>query len=93
MVNIGREWTTLRQQPCGSNCIAQCTPAPLRLGGERARQISAESRVSTVVVEVLSTGAAPNARTSTVAVEVLHSLTEQVSDTGGQKPIVVVVAG
>jgi hypothetical protein len=53
----------------------------------------AESRVSTIVVEVLSTGATPNARTSTVAVEVLHSLTEQLSGTGGHKPIVVVVAG
>lgn len=53
----------------------------------------AESRVSTVVVEVLSTGALPNARTSTVAVEVLHALTAQVSGTGGQKPVVVVVAG
>lgn len=53
----------------------------------------AESRVSTVVVEVLSTGATPNARTSTVAVEVLHSLSEQLSGAGGQKPVVVVVAG
>jgi len=53
----------------------------------------AESRVSTVFVEVLSAGATSRARTSTVAVELPHSLTEQLSGTGGQKPIVVVVAG
>ena len=33
----------------------------------------AESRVSTVVAEVLSTGGAPNARVTTVATEVLSS--------------------
>ena len=33
----------------------------------------AESRVTTVVAEVLSTGGAPNARVTTVVAEVLHT--------------------
>ena len=33
----------------------------------------AESRVTTVLAEVLSTGGAPNARVTTVAAEVLHT--------------------
>ena len=33
----------------------------------------AESRVTTVVAEVLSTGGAPNARATTVVAEVLHT--------------------
>ena len=33
----------------------------------------AESRVTTVVAEVLSTGGEPNARVTTVAAEVLHT--------------------
>jgi hypothetical protein len=33
----------------------------------------AESRVTTVVAEVLSTGGAPNARVTTFAAEVLHT--------------------
>jgi hypothetical protein len=33
----------------------------------------AESRVTTVVAEILSTGGAPNTRVTTVAAEVLHT--------------------
>jgi hypothetical protein len=53
----------------------------------------AESRVTTVVAEVLNTGGVPNARVTGVVAEVLHGLEELTAGGTGRKPVVVVVAG
>jgi hypothetical protein len=53
----------------------------------------AESRVTTVVAEVLSTGGVPDARMTGLVAEVLHGLEELTAGGTGRKPIVVVVAG
>ena len=49
----------------------------------------AESRVTTVVAEVLHTGGVPNARVSGLVVEVLHGLEALTTGGTGRKPIVV----
>ena len=49
----------------------------------------AESRVTTVVAEVLHTGGVPNARVSGLVAEVLHGLEALTTGDTGRKPIVV----
>jgi hypothetical protein len=53
----------------------------------------AESRVTTIVAEVLHSGGVPNARVTGLVAEVLHGLEELTGGGTGRKPIVVVVAG
>jgi hypothetical protein len=53
----------------------------------------AESRVTTVATEVLSSGGVPRAIATTLVAEVLHGLEELTAGGTGRKAIVVVVAG
>jgi hypothetical protein len=59
----------------------------------RPRPRSPQSRVPTVVAEVLSTGGVSHARVTGLVAEVLHGLEALTAGGAGRKPIVVVVAG